>query len=261
MKNTFITGSFLQGYNSVFRYRRPVNSQQTPSFSMEDLSKRFSERAARVHRKGAGYLTGLQAGMLLALLLLLAAFTVPFSFDGDFEIVQVEQEIVTMEEIQQTRQQVQPPPPPRPMIPVMVPDDELIVDEDLELDVSLELDEMLVDLGPPPAEEEEEEVTDEVFMVVESMPKMIGGMAKLSQAVKYPVIARKQGIEGNVIVKIVVDENGKPGNPTVLRSPSPLLDDAAVTAVMKQLFEPGRQRGRAVKVEVVIPVKFRLTTS
>ncbi|MEM8484739.1 MAG: energy transducer TonB [Bacteroidota bacterium] len=261
MKNTFITGSFLRGYNSVFRYRQPENTSRTPSFSMEDLSKRFSERAARVHRKGAGYITGLQTGMAAGLVLLLVAFTVPFSPDSKFEVVQVEQELVTMEEIQQTKQQIQPPPPPRPIIPVMVPDDELIVDEDLELDAALELDEMLVDLGPPPAEEEEEEDTDEVFVVVESMPKMIGGMAKLSQAVKYPVIARKQGIEGNVIVKIVVDTDGKPGSPVILRSPSPLLEEAAVKAVMAQRFEPGKQRGRAVKVEVVIPVKFRLTAS
>ncbi len=164
-----------------------------------------------------------------------------------------------MEEIQQTKQQIQPPPPPRPIIPVLVPDDELLTDLDLDLDASLELDMALVDLGPPPAEEEEDFSEPEVFVVVESMPKMIGGVASLVQSVKYPVIARKNGIEGNVIVKIIVDDEGKPQNPTIMRSPSPLLNDAAVKAVMKQLFEPGRQRGRAVKVEVVVPVKFRLT--
>lgn len=261
MKNTFITGSFLNGYQSVFRYKQSAQRSGAPSFSKDDLAKRFTERAARIHRKGAGYITGLQTGMAAALVLLLVAFTVPFSPDSKFEVVQLEQELVTLEEIQQTRQQVKPPPPPRPIIPIMVPDDELIVDEDLDLDAALELDEMLVDLGPPPAEEEEEVDTNEVFVVVESMPKMIGGMAKLSQAVKYPVIARKQGIEGNVIVKIVVDTDGVPANPVILRSPSPLLDEAAVTAVMAQRFEPGKQRGRAVKVEVVIPVKFRLTAS
>ncbi len=261
MKNTFLTGSFLRGYSSVFRYKQREGVNRMPSFSMDDLSRRFSERADRVHRKGAGYITGLQSGMTAALVLLLVAFTVPFSTDSKFEVVQVQQELVTMEEIQQTRQQVKPPPPPRPIIPIMVPDDELLADEDLELDSALELDQMLVDLGPPPAEEEEEEDTNEVFVVVESMPKMIGGMAKLSQAVKYPVVARKQGVEGNVIVKIVVDTEGNPGSPIILRSPSPLLEEAAVKAVMAQRFEPGKQRGRAVKVEVVIPVKFRLTAS
>jgi len=147
------------------------------------------------------------------------------------------------------------------MIPLSVPDDEILDDEDLDLDVALDLEEALVVLGPPPVEVEEAPAEPEIFVVVESMPKMKGGIASLFKSVKYPVIARKQGIEGNVIVKIVVDEEGRPQNPIIMRSPSPLLDEAALEAVMKQLFEPGRQRGRAVKVEVVIPVKFRLTAS
>ena len=257
MKNTFLIGSFLPAYASSFKYKRPKGEKR--AFNIDVLANRFSQRATRIRKKGSGYLLGLQAGLASALVLLLLAFTMPLSFEGEFEVVQVEQELVTMEEIQQTRQQVKPPPPPRPMIPISVPDDEIVLDEDLDLDVALELDEALVNIEPPPAVEEEEPEV-EVFVAVESMPKMKGGMANLLQAVKYPVIARKQGIEGNVIVKIIVDEEGVPNSPTIMRSPSPLLEDAAVEAVMKQRFEPGRQRGRAVKVEVVIPVKFRLTT-
>ena len=185
----------------------------------------------------------------------------PVPSSNDFEIVEVRQELVSMEEILQTRQQILPPPPPRPMIPLSVPDDEILDIEDLDLDVTLDLDVALVDLGPPPVEEEEAPAEPEIFVVVETMPKMKGGIESLFRSVKYPVIARKQGIEGNVLVKIVVDEEGQPQNPVIMRSPSPLLDQAALEAVMKQQFEPGRQRGRAVNVEVVIPVMFRLSTS
>ena len=248
----------MPAYASSFKYKRPKAS--TSAIDIDSLASRFHKRAVRIRKKGSGYVLGLQAGLVSALVLLLLAFTTPLSFNGEFEVVQVEQELVTMEEIQQTRQQVKPPPPPRPMIPLAVPDDEILLDEDLDLDAALELDMALVDLQPPPVAEEEEAHGEEVFVVVESMPKMKGGMASLLQAVKYPTIARKQGVEGNVIVKIVVDEEGNPSAPIIMRSPSPLLEDAAVKAVMKQQFEPGRQRGRAVKVEVVIPVKFRLTT-
>ena len=62
------------------------------------------------------------------------------------------------------------------------------------LDVALDLEETLVVLGPPPVAVEEGPAEPEIFVVVETMPKMKGGMASLFQAVKYPVIARKQGI-------------------------------------------------------------------
>lgn len=258
MKKTFLTGSFLPGYSSVFRYKT-LAEKNTASLNKDQLAERFHARAERLRKNGSGYLLGIQGAAIFALVAVLLAFQIPVSGGGDFEVVEVKQELVTMEEIQQTKQQILPPPPPRPIIPVLVPDDELIVDEDLDLDAALELDEMLVDVMPPPPVEEEEPDEPEIFVAVESMPKMIGGMANLLKSVKYPVVARKGGVEGNVIVKIVVDEEGNPLNPTIMRSPSAVLDDAAVEAVMKQRFEPGRQRGRAVKVEVVIPVKFRLT--
>lgn len=198
--------------------------------------------------------------MLGAIVFVLLAFRVPFSPDNSFEVVPMAQELVTMEEIQQTRQEVQPPPPPRPMIPIVVPNDEIIEDIDLDLDVSLELDEIVMDLPPPTAPSEEGEPEEpEIFAVVEQMPEMIGGLASLMQAVEYPIIARKQGIEGNVVVQVIVDEEGNPGDAKVVRSVSPLLDDVALEAVMAQKFKPGRQRGRAVKVSVAIPVKFRLS--
>ena len=258
MKNTFLVGSFLPGYSSAFRYKPALNAQQ-PAFSLETLADRFHHRAERFERKGNHYMLAFQAGILLALALGILAFTIPLSFESNFEVVQVEQELVTMEEIQQTRQQVQPPPPPRPMILVAVPDDEILEEEDLDLDVTLELEEELVNLEVPTVPDEEEKAEPEIFVVVEQMPKMIGGMASLVKNLEYPVIAQKQGIEGNVIVQIVVDEHGQPHNPRVVRSASPLLNEAATNAVMEQRFEPGRQRGRAVKVEVAIPVKFRLT--
>ncbi len=250
----------MPGYSRAFRYNRPATGEKS-KISIDHLARRFHERAGKMSKKGRGYSIGIQVGLAVSLLLVWAAFKIPFSLESDFEVVQVQQELVTMEEIQQTTQEVLPPPPPRPVVPIAVPDDEIIEDVDLDLDAALELDEVITDLAPPPAEEEEEKLAEpEVFMVVENMPQIKGGMASLLQAVEYPTIARKNGIEGNVIVKIVVDEAGIPMNPEIVRSPSPLLEEAALAAVMKQRFEPGRQRGRAVKVEVVIPVKFRLTS-
>jgi len=199
-----------------------------------------------------------QVGMVVALLLLILAFRVDLRQESSFQVVMEEQEVVQMEEIQQTEQETKPPPPPRPPVPVEVPNDEIVEDEAVNLDASLDLNESLETSAPPPAPEEEEEEEQEVFVVVEDRPELIGGMAALQQAVEYPEFAKKAGIEGRVFVQFVVDEQGNVQNPQVTRGVHKLLDQAAVEAVKEMKFKPGKQRGKAVKVQMSLPVTFRL---
>jgi protein TonB len=199
-----------------------------------------------------------QVGMVVALLLLILAFRVDLQQESDFQVVMEEQEVVQMEEIQQTEQETKPPPPPRPPVPVEVPNDEIVEDEAVNLDASLDLNESLETSAPPPSPEEEEEEEQEVFVVVEDRPELIGGMAALQKAVEYPEFAKKAGIEGRVFVQFVVDEQGNVQNPQVTRGVHKLLDQAAVEAVKEMKFKPGKQRGKAVKVQMSLPVTFRL---
>lgn len=201
-----------------------------------------------------------EAGLILSLLLLILAFRVDIQKQSNFQVTMEEQEVVEMEEIQQTEQETKPPPPPRPPVPVEVPNDEIIEDEDLNLDASLDLDEALDTNQPPPPpdDEEEEEEEQEVFVVVEERPELIGGMKALQNEVQYPEFAKKAGIEGRVFVQFVVDENGNVQNPTVTRGVHKLLDKEAIRAVSQMKFEPGRQRGEPVKVQMSLPVTFRL---
>ena len=71
-------------------------------------------------------------------------------------------------------------------------------------------------------------------------------------------MALQSGVEGNVIIQVDINADGTPENPVVARSASPLLNQAAIDAVMAQRFEPGKQRGRAVKTRITIPVRFKL---
>jgi len=201
-----------------------------------------------------------QVGMIVALLLLILAFRVDWQQGSDFQVVMDEQEVVEMEEVQQTEQQTEPPPPPRPPVPVEVPNDEIVEDEAVNLDASLDLSESLETSSPPPQPEgeEEEEEEQEVFVVVEDRPELIGGMAALQQAVEYPEFAKKAGIEGRVFVQFIVDEEGNVQNPQVTRGVHKMLDQAAVEAVKEMKFKPGKQRGKAVKVQMSLPVTFRL---
>jgi TonB family protein len=99
----------------------------------------------------------------------------------------------------------------------------------------------------------------EVFTVVETMPQMIGGQASFYNALRYPEMARRAGIEGRVIVQYVVDEDGTVLNPRIIRGIGGGTDEAVIEALQQIRFTPGLQRGRPVKVQMTQPVVFRLS--
>jgi len=199
-----------------------------------------------------------QVGLVLSLTLLIVAFRADMSTQSSFQVQMEEQETVDMKQIQQTQQEKEPPPPPKPPVPVEVPNDEVIEQDDVDFDASLDMDQEL-DVGEgPPDDGEEEEEEQEVFMVVENQPELIGGMKALQESVDYPEFAKKAGIEGRVIVQFVVDEQGNVTNPKVTRGVHKLLNEEAIKAVKDQKFKPGKQRGQAVKVQMSLPVTFRL---
>ena len=104
---------------------------------------------------------------------------------------------------------------------------------------------------------------DPVFEVVENMPEFAGGMGGLmqylSKNIKYPVEAQKAGIQGRVIMQVIIDKNGNVTNPKVTQPVDPLLDTEAirVTASMPK-WKPGTQRGMPVNVKYTFPIVFRL---
>jgi protein TonB len=198
-----------------------------------------------------------EIGMVLTLAVLIVAFRLDMSVNDTFDVQLDEQEVVQMEEIQQTQQIEKPPPPPRPPVPVEVPNDEVLDDVDLDLDVSLDLDDM-VDLPPPPPPAEEEEEEPEIFVIVEQSPELIGGLAGLQKKIRYPEIAKKAGVEGRVYLQFVVDEQGNVHDPIVTRGIGAGCDEEAIRAIVSAKFKPGKQRGKAVKVKMSLPITFKL---
>jgi protein TonB len=75
----------------------------------------------------------------------------------------------------------------------------------------------------------------------------------------YPALARSRGIEGQVLLRAIVDRDGRvEPRIDVIRSIAP-LDDAAIEALRRWRFRPGRDRtGRPVRVIVEVPVRFQL---
>lgn len=200
----------------------------------------------------------IEVGLVLVLALLIVAFRVDWNPPSDQNFDVQEQEQIEMEEVKQTQQQETPPPPPKPPVPVEVPNESELADEELDLDASLDLDEPVAEAPPPPEPEEEEEEEPEIFVVVENMPELIGGLASIQSKIKYPEMAKKAGVEGRVIVQFIVDENGNVQDPQVVRGLGAGLDEEAVRAVKMAKFKPGQQRGKPVKVKMSLPITFRL---
>ncbi len=112
-------------------------------------------------------------------------------------------------------------------------------------------------------EEKHEPVKEEIFTAVQQMPQFPGGEGELlkyiSTHIKYPTMAAENNIQGRVVVKFVVQKDGKVGEVVVLRGKDPDLDKEAVR-VVKTLpnFIPGKMNGQAVSVWYTLPINFKL---
>ena len=199
-----------------------------------------------------------QSGLLIALVLLIVAFRLDLRVNETFEVNLSDQEVVRMEEMVQTQQVEKPPPPPRPPVPVEVPNDEVLEDDVLDLDMTLDID-VVPDLPPPPPPKQDVvEEEPEIFVIVEQSPELIGGLPGLQKKIKYPEIAKKAGVEGRVFLQFVVDEQGNVHDPIVTRGIGAGCDEEAIKAILQAKFKPGKQRGKAVKVKMSLPITFRL---
>ncbi|HSL90051.1 MAG TPA: energy transducer TonB, partial [Ignavibacteriaceae bacterium] len=70
------------------------------------------------------------------------------------------------------------------------------------------------------------------------MPEPIGGIEAIMNNVVYPDSAKEEGVQGKVIVKLIVDEKGKVSSIEVVQSVNKELDEAAVIAINKTKFTP-----------------------
>jgi protein TonB len=164
---------------------------------------------------------------------------------------------IEVAEIPPTEQIKRPPPPPRPAAPIPTES------EDVPDDVTIESTELrLAELPPPPPPPSEQGFDEEspVFVAYDEPPEIIGGMEALLSSLEYPELARRAGIEGNVVIGVLIDEKGKLLNAKVLKPHGAEvgLEDAAIKALRKMKWKPAYQRDKPIKVWVSIPVRFKL---
>ena len=209
----------------------------------------------------ATYKRVLEISIIISLAILIFAFKFFPNLQDKGMVLEGPQELFTVEDIQQTKQDYTPPPPPERPSMIL----EAITDADIE-EIEFESTELNIyeELGapPPPPKEEEREIMEEehvYFVAVEEMPYPIGGIQAIQDLIVYPEIARRAGIEGKVYVLAYVNEEGNVIKTEILKDIGGGCDEAAEYAVKHTKFSPGKQRGKPVKVKVSVPIIYRLS--
>jgi TonB family protein len=76
----------------------------------------------------------------------------------------------------------------------------------------------------------------------------------------YPDKARELGISGKVVVKFVVESDGRVSRPSILEAhPQGVFEQNALDAILRWRFKPGSVRGIPVATSVILPFQFQLT--
>ncbi|MCF8297797.1 MAG: energy transducer TonB [Saprospiraceae bacterium] len=116
---------------------------------------------------------------------------------------------------------------------------------------------------PPPPPPEPPSKEPDFFTVVEEKPSFPGGdneMLKfLSNNINYPEMARELGISGKVYIEFIVEKDGSISNINLLRPIGGGCEEEAMRVVnLMPKWNPGKQRNKAVRVKLSLPVNFVL---
>lgn len=203
----------------------------------------------------------LQIGLVVALAVTLVAFEWKSYDKVDYSLGQLKVEDIPEEIIPITKQEEKPPPPPPPPVQqIAIVKDDVKIENEAEIAETEVTQETVVEVQPV-----KEEVIDEpeIFLIVEEMPGFPGGEAKLvkylGDNIKYPAVARENGITGTVFVTFVIGPDGQVKDVKVLRGIGGGCDEEAKRVVMSMpKWKPGKQRGKPVSVQYNLPIRFTL---
>lgn len=206
----------------------------------------------------------LQIGFIIALGIVLLAFSYRTYERTTMLNMQLQVDDTPEEIVPITQQELKPPPPPPPtqVTVIRIVDDDVEVEDDIEIDVEADQETIVQDFVPM-VQDEEEIVEMEIFQVVETMPSYPGGdaarMKYLQDNINYPQMARESGIQGIVYATFVVEPNGSVSDVRIMRGIGGGCDEEAVRVIKSMpKWNAGMQRGKPVRVQFTMPIKFTL---
>lgn len=104
---------------------------------------------------------------------------------------------------------------------------------------------------------------DSIYFIAETMPAFPGGdeglLTYFKEHLRYPAAARANHTEGKVIISFIIDRSGTPTNIRVVRGIGNGCEEEAVR-LLKAMpkWMPGKMKGKEVRVQMNLPVKFQL---
>ncbi len=217
----------------------------------------ITEKRPEANLKSA-YRKFIEVGIILSLLIHILLFRAVPEFGMASDGKKAKDIVISVADIPPTEQIVLPQRPPRPSIPIptedeSIPDDVTI--ESTELDIS--------EIPPPPEPSLSDGYGSYEFIPYDEPPVPIGGFAKIRSNLVYPQIAVKAGIEGSVVMGVLIDEQGRVLKVEVLKAAGNNIgfEEAAAKAIKSTKWKPAKQRDVPVKVWVSVPIRFLLAKS
>ncbi len=106
------------------------------------------------------------------------------------------------------------------------------------------------------------ENSEDIVVFAEHQPEPINGLKafyeQLGKSIKYPTQAKRNGTEGKVFVEFIINKNGEPSDLKILRGIGSGCDEEAMRVLALTKWEPGKQRGKPVRVKMILPIYFQL---
>jgi len=156
------------------------------------------------------------------------------------------------------------PPPPKVEQPQII---EVLNNAKIEQEIKIDLDaeatpEETNHEAAPVHVEVEEEDPNTLFTIVEESASPVGGMNAFNEFVarnvQYPVQAKRMDIQGKVFVEFIVERDGSITNIRAIKGIGAGCDEEAVRVVgIAPKWNPGKQRGKAVRQKMILPINFR----
>jgi protein TonB len=232
--------------------------------------------------------------IVLSAVVLMFGWTSYEDVQEDFDFAIDMEEIVEIEPPRTAEPPPPPPPPPKVQVIQELPEELIEEEDDVDfLDQSIDEETVIAppppkplkkaEPGPPPPPPpiEDELNVAEIFKIVESMPRFPGCEDMdfpedekracsekklyefLMKNMRYPLIARENGIEGMVYIQFVIEPDGSVSNANVVRDVGAGCGEEALRIVnlmndMPEKWRPGRQRNQPVRVLFTLPVRFQL---
>ncbi len=168
-------------------------------------------------------------------------------------------------EVPLTEQIQKPPAQAQAPAIIEVNDEEIIEVMEVNLDIEMTEDTRIEEVVFQKTDQEilPEESAEEIFTIVQEQPSPVGGMKAFYDYVfdnlNYPTKASRMGIEGRVFVEFVVERDGSLTDIKAVKGIGGGCDEEAVRVISEApKWNPGKQRGRAVRVRMIMPIVFKL---